>query len=96
MLVVNVLIGCRSILNTSTTEWCFRAIGALARKSEANKQILANHGACEIIMQASQLASTSAVDIKHPAVVEAVCWAIANLAYPDDGNQDRLRYSMYQ
>lgn len=83
--------GCRSTLNTSATEWCFRAIGALARRSEANKQILANHGACEIIMQAARPSPVSAVDIKHPSFVEALCWAVGNLAYPDDGNQDRLR-----
>jgi hypothetical protein len=101
MLIVNVLIACRQTLTTATLEWTLRAVGSLARRSDSNKQSLANHGACEVIMKivmpstaaAPAAAGVADLDLTSPAVAEAACWAIGNLAYPDENNQDRLRYS---
>jgi hypothetical protein len=74
-------------MNLGAAYWSLQAIGCIARRNHDNKQMLANLGGCEGIMKLVKRFDTKQCN----KLVEGACWAIGNLAYPDEGNQTRLQ-----
>ena len=72
-------------LPMETAIWCLRAIGGLARRHARNKEKLANLGACELIQQLLQRFGH-----QDSVFAEGYCWAVGNLAFPDETTQSRL------
>lgn len=72
-------------LSMNVAIWSLRAIGGLARRHARNKERLANLGACELTQQLVHKFS-----IEDASFAESLCWAVGNLAFPDETTQDRL------
>lgn len=62
----------------------FKAIGALSRRHEGNKQRFASVGACKLLPELSRSKKSF---LENAFFAEAICWAFGNLAFPDADNQ---------
>jgi hypothetical protein len=68
----------------NTLSFALKAIGALARRHDANKKRFSSNAVCSLV---PTLCLKEKKVISDVVFAEAVCWCLANLAYPDEQNQ---------
>ena len=87
-IVVGVLQERPSTVGVDVAMWSLRAIGGLARKNAGIKNRLANLGACELTLHLF-----NSFGFQDATFAESFCWAVGNLAFPDEIAQGRLAAS---
>ena len=80
-------------LSHLSAAYLLRVVGSLARYHAVNKKKLGDLGICECIPRLHQTYFQAESEYESDSFAfftEAICWSIANLAYPDESNQDKL------
>jgi hypothetical protein len=86
-LINKILLNYSADLTIHSIIMVLKAIGALARRHPNNKRRFASVNACEVM---PTLCKNKHNFYENASFAEAICWAMGNLAFPDEENQLQL------